>query len=152
MTCFKSLLLPFFIFTIIAADSEKRQFNLNGNIYQRIDTQLTWSGAVKYCQERGGHLVTITSAAENDFVYKNFGTDGVNLWLGATDELTEKQWRWITGEPFNYNNWATRMPDNAGQGQNYAIFWDLDPGRWDDNGLPVCDCRYIFICEWEAVL
>jgi hypothetical protein len=41
------------------------------------------------------------------------------------------------------------MPDNYSRGQNYAIFWELDPRRWDDNGLPQCDCRYIFICEWE---
>jgi hypothetical protein len=136
----------------IYADSERKQFAFNGHLYQRIDTQLKWSDAINYCQDRGGHLVTITSAEEDSFVYKCFGIDGTNLWIGATDESGERKWRWVTGEPFVYSNWASRMPDNAVRGQNYAIFWDLDPGHWDDNGLPNCDCKFIFICEWEDLL
>lgn len=140
------------LFVSTYADSDKKQFELNNHLYQRFDTALTWSDAVRFCQARGGHLVTITTPEENNFVYRNFGIQGANLWIGATDEVRERSWRWVTGEPFVYNNWATQMPDNASQGQNYAIFWDLDPGRWDDNGLPVCDCKYVFVCEWENVL
>jgi hypothetical protein len=152
MTRIKLLLLLFIVILSLKADSRQILFDRNGHFYQRFDTTLTWSDAVKYCQARGGHLVTITTPEENEFVYRNFGIEGANLWIGATDEVTERTWRWVTGEPFVYNNWATQMPDNASQGQNYAIFWDLDPGRWDDNGLPVCDCKYMFVCEWENLL
>lgn len=137
------------IISIINADSDKKCFPLNGHIYQRIDIPMTWHEAVAYCQKIGGYLVTITSEQENAFIYNNFGINGTNIWIGATDETEERNWKWVTGEPFIYNNWAPRMPDNCQLGQNYAIFWDLDPGRWDDNGLPQCDCKYIFICEWE---
>ena len=151
MTGLKTLPFLISILTVVTADTEKIQFNLNGNIYQRIDIQMTWSGAVEYCRKLGGHLVTITSGEENEFIYKHFGIDGVNIWIGATDESVEGNWQWITGEPFVYNNWATRMPDDVSQGQDYAIFWDLDPGRWDDNGLPLSNASNIFICEWEPI-
>jgi hypothetical protein len=139
-----------------AAAAGKLVWPENGHMYQRIDEPLGWSGAVAYCEQLGGHLVTITSAKENDFLYRTFGIDGVNIWLGATDRDTEGVWQWITGEPWQYDNWSSSansaQPDDAGRGQDYAIFWDLSPGEWDDNGLPEGDYRNVFICEWEPAL
>ncbi len=137
---------------LINADSDRIRFALNGHYYQRIDIAMTWHEACVYCQKLGGHLVTITSKEENDFVYRNLGIDGINIWIGATDETEEGTWQWVTGEPFIYSNWATQMPDDYQHGQDYAIFWDLSPQRWDDNGLPECNCRYVFICEWDFFL
>src|SRR5262249_15993631 len=41
-------------------------------------------------------------------------------WLGATDEAEEGVWRWVTGEPFDYNRWHGGEPNNSGP-ENYAI-------------------------------
>ena len=137
------------------ADSIKQVWTANGHLYQRFDTPLAWMDAAEYCERLGGHLVTITSAGENEFVYRMFGIDGVNLWLGATDRDREGEWRWVTGESWTYNNWSKinrPQPDNAGRGQNYAVFWDLAPAQWDDNGMPEGNFRYVFVCEWEPTL
>jgi hypothetical protein len=49
-----------------------------------------------------GHLVTLASAAEEDFIRVNFGVQ--SLWLGLTDEVSEGTFAWVTGEPFVYAN------------------------------------------------
>jgi hypothetical protein len=124
----------------------------NGHSYQRIDTVLTWSSARSTCAGRGGYLATLTSQAENDFVYANVAQQGVDTWLGGTDEVVEGTWQWVTGEPFTYANWFPGQPDNnAGSGQDYLAFTSFDTlGRWDDAGLPATDMSRAYICEWNA--
>ena len=41
-----------------------------------------------------GYLATVTSQAENDFI--RLKTKGVG-WIGASDNPTEGEWRWVTG-------------------------------------------------------
>ena len=138
-----------------AADTPLQIWEGNGHSYRRIDTPMTWFEARHYCERHGGYLVTITSEQENEFVYRTFGIDGVNIWLGATDAVYEGVWQWVTGEPWVYNRWCLTnrpQPDDAGVGQDFAIFWDLAPGEWDDNGLPHGDFKYIFICEWDPLM
>lgn len=76
-----------------------------------------------------GHLATITSAEENAWLFSTFGTG--NWFLGGTDEGTEGQWRWITGEAFTYTNWADGEPNNCCGGENYLQFWNGN-GTWND--------------------
>lgn len=127
------------------------QYPDNGHSYQRIVTGMSWSGAKTHCEGLGGYLATLTSKAENDFVFKNVGLDGINIWLGGTDAKTEGQWEWVTGETWSYENWASGQPDDGGTGgQDQLIFWDQAPGQWDDNGLPRNDFSTAsFICEWN---
>lgn len=63
--------------------------------------------AIVQLRGRRGHLVTITSAAENAFVTQRFGTRlGGRFWLGGYKEMQTSDsanpasgWRWLTGEP-----------------------------------------------------
>ena len=93
----------------------------------------------------GGHLVTITSAAEESFIKGMIGNS--SLWLGATDKDSEGNWKWITGETFSYNNWESGQPDNTASPdegtENYAHIWG-STGKWNDNAGCV---TYPFICE-----
>lgn len=130
------------------ADSPVVQDPATGQTYQRFDAVLAWSDAKAHCEGLGGHLVTITSQAENDFVYGSIGIDGMNHWLGGTDESVEGAWEWVTGEPWIYTRWGSGQPDDGWTGQDYLMYWDLAPGRWDDNGLPYIDQVFTFICEW----
>jgi hypothetical protein len=83
----------------------------NKHFYQRIDLPMSWHDAKKNCESRGGHLATVTSAEENNFICRNFATDYA-CWLGATDEIEEGTWRWVTGEPFEFQNWASNEPSD----------------------------------------
>ncbi|MCB2231681.1 hypothetical protein KQH82_13260 [bacterium] len=65
-----------------------------------------------------GHLATITSQAENDFIFNNvldgldsIGTPG-QLYLGG--RYYASVWFWLTGEDWAYDNWAAGEPNNVG--------------------------------------
>ena len=45
------------------------QTNYNNHSYYRSTTTNTWTGAKAACESMGGHLVTMSNAAENTFVY-----------------------------------------------------------------------------------
>jgi len=67
-----------------------------------------------------GHLATITSAEENQFVADLCDTLGHDTfyWLGGfqPDGTSEPDgdWRWITGEPWGYTNWKIGDPSDSG--------------------------------------
>ncbi|MFW6290308.1 MAG: C-type lectin domain-containing protein, partial [Mariniphaga sp.] len=79
-----------------------------------------------------GYLATITSEAENDFIWTKI--DGLG-WIGATDKDNEGTWEWATGPEAgtvfwqgnasgapvgdNYSNWSEGEP-NDNYGEDYA--------------------------------
>ncbi len=102
--------------------------SFNGHIYAVFNEAYSWKEAKALCESMGGHLATITSKEENDFVKtlldKNF------YYIGATDEQTEGTWKWVTGEEFSYTNWETGQPDNAGGSENFLMMYS--DGIWND--------------------
>jgi len=101
------------------------QQNYNGHSYYRSTGTAIWTTARTNCSNMGGHLVTITSAAEQTFIY-NLWPSG---WIGLTDEVTEGTWKWVTGEAYSYSNWNSGEPNNAGN-EDYVQF--VSNGRWND--------------------
>lgn len=116
-----------------------QQTNYNGHSYYRSNGSMTWTDARQACINMGGHLVTITSAAENNFVFNTWPSG----WIGFTDEVVEGQWRWVTGEPVSYTNWNGGEPNNVGN-EDYAQF--VSGGRWND--LPNVSLPYVLEFEY----
>lgn len=117
------------------------QTNWNGHSYYRSTTSMTWTAAKIACENMGGHLVTMNSAAENSFVFQTWPSG----WIGFNDEAVEGQWRWVTSEPVTYTNWNGGEPNNAGN-EDYAQF--VTGGRWND--LPNVSLPYVI--EFEYVV
>ncbi len=108
-----------------------------------------------------GHLATITSAAENEFIFSNLILNsleplyGDQAWLGARD-VGDNTWEWITGEEMVYTNWAPGEPNNLGTELTMSM-WDVDtdpnkpnqvPGMWNNS---LSDQRdWWSIVEWDA--
>jgi hypothetical protein len=115
-----------------------------GRFYLLSEDRLAWNDAMGKCDALDGHLATITSKAENDFVQRLSG--GKDCWLGGTERHAEGRWLWVTGEPFEYSNWHPGEPNKGGE--LYLCFnsatatWRDAPGR----------NRYRFLCEWERPL
>jgi hypothetical protein len=118
-----------------------------GHDYQLIDTAMSWHDAKTACEKLGGHLATATSDAENEFIFRCFGQDHV-CWLGATDEKQEGDWKWVTGEPWQYTNWMTGEPSNYGNAEHYLTLGNMPPltlngqtffyrfgPKWNDHGV-----------------
>src|SRR5690242_18695760 len=89
----------------------------NGHYYERVDEGVDgWFAAVRVAALRSymglkGHLVTITSPEENDFIINHLGGDLVrNKWTGAYQLHKNSEpgggWAWVTGEAWTYANWG----------------------------------------------
>ena len=109
----------------------------NGHYYEYFDWYaFNWFNAKYHAENRSynninGHLVTITSQSENDFV-TNLIPDGKYAWLGLTDEDVEGDFIWAkTGEPTNYTNWESSQPNNRYGNEDYAEI-SQDTGKWND--------------------
>ena len=101
------------------------QTNYNGHSYYRSTSSMTWTAAKAACENMGGHLVTMSNAAENSFVFNTWPSG----WIGLTDEVTEGVWRWVTGETYSYSSWNPGEPNNAGN-EDYIQF--VGGGKWND--------------------
>jgi flagellin len=101
--------------------------------YTRVNSAgITWSDAKAAAEEAGGHLATISGADELAQVMSSVGA-GANLWIGLTDENSEGNFQWVTGESATYTNWLSGQPDNSGGNQHYVKLSDLSAGQWDDD-------------------
>jgi hypothetical protein len=115
------------------------QTNYNGHSYYRSTSSMTWTSAKVACENMGGHLVTMNSAAENNFVYTTWPSG----WIGFTDESVEGTFKWVTNEPVTYTNWNIGEPNNAGN-EDYAQF--VTGGKWND--LPNTSLPYVIEFEY----
>ncbi|MFX0206445.1 MAG: right-handed parallel beta-helix repeat-containing protein, partial [Candidatus Hodarchaeota archaeon] len=116
----------------------------DGHEYQLIKTSRTWNDAKTDCEAQGGHLVTITSQEENNFV-QNLAR-GDSIWIGLTDETIEGEWQWVTGEPLTYTNWNGGEPNDYG-GEDYTEM--QEDGLWND--VPGSYFVHFYVCEWETI-
>lgn len=147
---------------------ESNQQNSSGShysVYMIYEMPLTWEEAKRFCEEAGGHLATITSREEQDAINKTIGTGSLNgYWIGGY--LAGGQWQWVTGEAWNYKNWATDQPDNyLGEETKLMVYRISNPnarstalGTWNDikedgscNGEEFFGTDNLgFIIEWEG--
>lgn len=131
-------------------------FTWSGNRYQVVDVELTPPDAEQLCIKYGGHLVTITSADEQDFVNSIAESANVDTYIiGATDRSVEGEWTWMTGEPWDYSNWSTSSEpnDGLGRGEDYCVSSTSRGRKWLDvyGGYDNYTSRDAFICEWDNV-
>jgi hypothetical protein len=109
----------------------------------------SWFSAYDSAVTLGGYLATLTSSAENDFVFALVDTDGfwyerpgsglwAGPWLGGYQPAGSREpasgWTWINGEPFGPSNWTAGRPDNNGN-ENCLHFGESAHVRfatWDD--------------------
>ena len=62
----------------------------------------------------GGHLVTINDDDECDWIHDTFsfyGGQARPLWCGLTDAGAEGEFRWVSGETVDFENWAEGEPN-----------------------------------------
>ena len=102
--------------------------HLDGHIYAVFNEAYSWNEAEDLCESMGGHLATITSKKENDFIKTLLGENF--YYIGANDRQTEGQWKWVTDEEFSYTNWEEGQPDNAFNNEHFLMIYP--DGTWND--------------------
>jgi len=113
---------------LVSSKTTSIKENFNGHEYLLIEEYKTWNNAKIDCESRGGYLVTITSQVENDFIEELHR--GNHISIGLTDEATEGEWQWVTGEAFTYANWNTGQPTNFSEDLDYTVMGAGMNGLW----------------------
>lgn len=121
----------------------------NGHQYLAVPgyAGLTWNAANTLAQAQGGYLASITSAAENNFVFglinsapffNSFNGAGPCIGGYQFDELAEPagHWAWTSGEAWSYTNWHPVAPNNNPLHENnlayYSGFASTPAATWND--------------------
>lgn len=107
----------------------------HGNKYYRFDGLTKhWEEAKRACESMGGHLLTITSADEQSAITQLVKDGGIYAyWAGGTDRSEEGNWKWITGENWNYQNWNPSQPDDGENIEDYLMVYREHEGKWNDS-------------------
>lgn len=133
------------LYAPISRPEENAENTYNGNTYMVFDRMMSWQEALKACEEAGGHLATVTSAKENDFVESLCASGAASgYYLGAADRFHSGIWSWETGESFVYSNWSKGEP-----GTESYLAMNKNNGKWySAEGNAAEDIG--FVCEWEG--
>lgn len=93
---------------IAPAHSALVYFAETGHYYGLTQTALSWTDAEAEANSAGGHLVSINSQAEQDFIVATFlnalQDDATPFWIGLTDQVEEGDFVWSSGEALTYTN------------------------------------------------
>ncbi|HOX04642.1 MAG TPA: PA14 domain-containing protein [Candidatus Paceibacterota bacterium] len=152
------------------------------NLYMALRGPQTWVEAQRLAQtlieplsgqNKTGHLVTIHSAAERDFV--RMIAAGESVWIGLTDDEAFGgaetgsdpasssqvppgfgQWAWVTGEPYTWGEWNGGEPNDWNNGEpgedaielyNNGLFNDNNDG-WGRENVPIRQ----YVVEFETLM
>ena len=138
----------------VISDPPLNAATFEGHSYQFFPDVESWHGAKTRCEKLGGHLATIGSRVENDFV-QGLARRGIErlgkldgVWLGATDEVRENRWEWVDGSKSSFTKWDPGQPNNKNGEEHYLLLW-LSPGLWVDQ--PDISKQHVayFVCEWD---
>lgn len=129
-----------------AADGTKHRYQIYKGVH-------TWVEAKAFCEVLGGHLATVTTAEENEFVHTFMIDSGyLTAYFGLSDEERTGDWIWVTGEPFDYTNWDSGEPSRSARERYGMYFYKHTKGTWNDSHFyehaevdPGCS----YICEWD---
>lgn len=160
-------------------DTKRVSVTVNGTLdrgvfsnhkYQVFDDSMTWSEAKTSCEKLGGHLATISSNEEQEYIQKLIkSTRKENLWLGGSYSEADGIWYWIDNSEWNYTNWDALQPDNYTGDEFYLRIknrdrvyddWEAYDGKWNDtvenadgtsesSDVPISSFGYV--CEWDYI-
>ncbi|MGB4056935.1 MAG: cadherin-like domain-containing protein, partial [Alphaproteobacteria bacterium] len=142
-----------------------------GNYYLYVNSSVNWWVAKEIAERTllngvAGHMVTVTSTAENTFVDNMIAN---SIWLGATDRNVEGQWMWEVGPEAGtifyqgasglggtlvnggYANWAAGEPNDLSGTTtvNVDAAQMSTAGTWSDRTLISTGTRR-YVIEWEG--
>uniref|UniRef100_A0AC34G3E9 C-type lectin domain-containing protein n=1 Tax=Panagrolaimus sp. ES5 TaxID=591445 RepID=A0AC34G3E9_9BILA len=119
--------------------------NYTGYCYKVYHNNLDQNGAEQICIVEGGHLASIHSNTENDFLGNLQFVSG-RVWIGLKvefDDNWQSKWVWTDKTSVDYTNWSVGQPDDHGSSEGCTEFYNHY--AWND--IP-CDRPHPnFVCK-----
>ena len=169
------LLIAIIILVFLFSSSEKINIpddavEFNGHYYKIFDESQNWHDAKDICEKMGGHLITINTQSESEFI-TDLLTDRDNrncYWTAIKYNNEEDKWVHDNGSVLMFFNWADNEPNNfENHDEAYVHLFgnkyddgagNKEIGEWNDvssDGAEYASKFYAlsefgYICEWET--
>ena len=110
-----------------------------------------WGISEFWARQLGGHLVTIDTANEQNWVYDTFASYGGinrNLWIGLTNNIPANptNYIWASGTTnTSYFNWLTNQPNLCTGKENFTAMLgstNAQPGLWVETDINGLSCTF----------
>lgn len=129
----------------------------NGHWYQRRWKIGDWNACRLAAETFGGHLATIGTAAEDQFIAQLVQSPHAGAWNGcflgasqAKGSLPNEGWTWVDGTVFAYTNWYLNQPNGGELYLSLRRYDDLGGAiAWGDYSINSFDLNG-YILEWSA--
>lgn len=126
-----------------------------GHIYELYDKPTSWKTAKLVCENKGGHLATITSSEEQKVIESLIRYGKRTFYnVGATNLENINEWKWVTGESMSYTNWAIGEPNNVANIERYLSVFNNENylAQWNDTtNASTSGVSNGFICEYDGL-
>jgi hypothetical protein len=121
-----------------------------GSCYEFFAELAAWPVAEQACVGWGGHLASVSSAAEDTFLGswpQALGVpagNGAGLWLGASDAAQDGVFQWTDASPFAFPGWGAAQPDNGPTVADCVEKRNDGAAAWHDRH---CTDQLVYVCE-----
>lgn len=134
----------------------------NGHLYELYDNQMGWEDAEEFCEELGGHLITVDSNYENTMAYDMISDRQGYCWIGLNYNILTDSWEWASGDWYIFNRWFKPSYGTEYSGEHYAMMYPMNigttayAGTWDKcvgssaRNSYYCYYNSFFICEYDT--
>ncbi|WP_320175615.1 lectin-like protein [Maridesulfovibrio sp.] len=155
MKYFNVLCVTCFVFLLSSVPAFASTFTFGNSEYTIVQSMgISWDEAKLAAENAGGHLVTITSSEENNFLKNTvFQGNDKAYWLGAYQTGDENRqnptsnWHWVTGEDWNYTDWYSAEPNNSRIDEFHLSADQRFNYQWNDEGSAVSSMINGYVIE-----
>ena len=111
--------------------------------------RLTWREAEASCVSIEGHLLSITSPPEYQYIANKIEEENIGtlMWLGLNDIKKESFWEWSDGSAINFVNWQDGQPNNYQDQGEDCVAIVPSSNKWGDTPCNKTSHTPSFICK-----